>query len=237
MTLTIRGKNDVTADQGHLRAVPQDDIAGVLSGDIPQKAVWRSGHITNGSWWMAGSPLVTIMSEPIREMCCGRTPMETLLEWLHRRSHACGERWSFFLTNHFVSLPIGQCDSCRVNSMSFAGKNLTQGGQMTAYRWRMFFQVNNWIGFWIFILFAVLAAVIFFLRIPQKVLDNGSLCWFASISSSFSVAELYKQQTSDCNDVRTNTPLSLSGKLNVIGQVRCSAESKRATRMTWWMPT
>jgi len=114
--------------------------------------------------------------------------------------------------------------------MSFAGKNLSQGGQMTAYRWRMFFQVNNWIGFWIFILFAVLAAVIFFLRIPQKVLDNDSLCWFASISSSFSVAELYKQLTSDCNDVRTNTPLS--GKLNVIGQVRCSAESKRATRMT-----
>jgi hypothetical protein len=30
--------------------------------------------------------------------------------------------------------------------MSFAGKNLTQGGQMTAYRWRMFIQVNNWIG-------------------------------------------------------------------------------------------
>jgi hypothetical protein len=27
---------------------------------------------------------------------------------------------------------------------------------MTAYRWRMFIQVNNWIGFWIFILFAVL---------------------------------------------------------------------------------
>ncbi|EJQ2072785.1 type IV conjugative transfer system coupling protein TraD [Salmonella enterica] len=69
--------------------------------------------------------------------------------------------------------------------MSFAGKNLTQGGQMTAYRWRMFFQVNNWIGFWIFILFAVLAAIIFFLRIPQEVLDNGSLWWFASINSSF----------------------------------------------------
>lgn len=50
-------------------------------------------------------------------------------------------------------------------SMSFAGKNLTQGGQMTAYRWRMFFQVNNWIGFWIFILFAVLASAIFFWRI------------------------------------------------------------------------
>lgn len=69
--------------------------------------------------------------------------------------------------------------------MSFAGKNLTQGGQMTAYRWRMFLQVNNWIGFWIFILFAVLASAIFFWRIPQETLDNGSLWWFAWINSSF----------------------------------------------------
>lgn len=69
--------------------------------------------------------------------------------------------------------------------MSFTGKNLTQGGQMTAYRWRMFLQVNNWIGFWIFILFAVLASAIFFWRIPQETLDNGSLWWFAWINSSF----------------------------------------------------
>ncbi|WP_110915508.1 type IV conjugative transfer system coupling protein TraD [Enterobacter roggenkampii] len=69
--------------------------------------------------------------------------------------------------------------------MSFAGKNLTQGGQMTAYRWRMFIQVNNWIGFWIFILFAVLTTAIFLWRIPQEALDNGSLWWFASINSSF----------------------------------------------------
>ncbi len=69
--------------------------------------------------------------------------------------------------------------------MSFAGKNLTQGGQMTAYRWRMFIQVNNWIGFWIFILFAVLTSVIFLWRIPREALDNGSLWWFASINSSF----------------------------------------------------
>lgn len=57
-----------------------------------------------------------------------------------------------FLPVLFVSLPFWRCDYFRVNSMSFAGKNLTQGGQMTAYRWRMFFLVNNWIGFWIFIL-------------------------------------------------------------------------------------
>ncbi|EPJ7322709.1 type IV conjugative transfer system coupling protein TraD [Enterobacter asburiae] len=69
--------------------------------------------------------------------------------------------------------------------MSFAGKNLTQGGQMTAYRWRMFIQVNNWIGFWISILFAVLTTAIFLWRIPQEALDNGSLWWFASINSSF----------------------------------------------------
>ncbi|MCE2003932.1 type IV conjugative transfer system coupling protein TraD [Enterobacter asburiae] len=69
--------------------------------------------------------------------------------------------------------------------MSFAGKNLTQGGQMTAYRWRMFIQVNNWIGFWIFILFAALTTAIFLWRIPQEALDNGSLWWFASINSSF----------------------------------------------------
>jgi type IV conjugative transfer system coupling protein TraD len=69
--------------------------------------------------------------------------------------------------------------------MSFAGKNLTQGGQMTAYRWRMFLQVNNWISFWVFILFAVLASAIFFWRIPQETLDNGSLWWFAWMNSSF----------------------------------------------------
>jgi type IV conjugative transfer system coupling protein TraD len=71
--------------------------------------------------------------------------------------------------------------------MSFAGKNLTQGGQMTAYRWRMFLQVNNWIGFWIFILFIALASVIFFWGVPQDVLDNGSLYWYANINQSFIV--------------------------------------------------
>jgi len=69
--------------------------------------------------------------------------------------------------------------------MSFAGKNLTQGGQMTAYRWRMFLQVNNWIGFWMFILFAVLTSSIFFWRIPGETLNNGSLWWFAWMNSSF----------------------------------------------------
>ncbi len=27
---------------------------------------------------------------------------------------------------------------------------------MTAYRWRMFLQVNNWIGYWVFLLFGAI---------------------------------------------------------------------------------
>lgn len=68
---------------------------------------------------------------------------------------------------------------------------------MTAYRWRMFLQVNNWISFWVFMLFAGLAAIIFFLSIPRETLDNGSLWWFAWMNNSFidlvpsSTAKLY----------------------------------------------
>lgn len=69
--------------------------------------------------------------------------------------------------------------------MSFAGKNLTQGGQMTAYRWRMFIQVNNWIGFWVLILFVLIASSLFLWRTPQEMLDNGALYWFANLNQSF----------------------------------------------------
>ncbi|MBN3262942.1 type IV conjugative transfer system coupling protein TraD [Pectobacterium brasiliense] len=70
--------------------------------------------------------------------------------------------------------------------MSFIGKDLTQGGQMTAYRWRMFIQVNNWIGYWVLILFIALGSAVFFLFIPQEVLDNGTWYWYAEINHSFS---------------------------------------------------
>lgn len=69
--------------------------------------------------------------------------------------------------------------------MSFKGKNLTQGGQMTAYRLRMFLQVNNWIGFWVFVLFIIIAGLVFLWRTPQEMIDNGSLYWFARINESF----------------------------------------------------
>lgn len=71
--------------------------------------------------------------------------------------------------------------------MSFAGKYLTQGGQMTAYRWRMFLQVNNWIGYWIFLLFLAMGAAIFYLSMPAETMDNGTWYWLARLNESFTV--------------------------------------------------
>ncbi|MEJ1268981.1 hypothetical protein WDV93_24870 [Pantoea ananatis] len=39
--------------------------------------------------------------------------------------------------------------------MSFTPKNLTQGGQITAYRLRMFIQVNQWISHWMLLFFVL----------------------------------------------------------------------------------
>lgn len=69
--------------------------------------------------------------------------------------------------------------------MNKNAKYLTQGGQMTAYRWRMFLQVNNWIGFWVAILFLLLAGALFFILTPQETLDNGLWYWYASLNHSF----------------------------------------------------
>ncbi|MEG3126673.1 type IV conjugative transfer system coupling protein TraD [Pantoea cypripedii] len=63
--------------------------------------------------------------------------------------------------------------------MSFTPKNLTQGGQMTAYRLRMFGQVSNWIFHWILMLFIVSVAVLFWLTTPDDVLHNGFWYWAA----------------------------------------------------------
>jgi type IV conjugative transfer system coupling protein TraD len=71
--------------------------------------------------------------------------------------------------------------------MSFAGKHLTQGGQMTAYRWRMFLQVNNWIGYWVFLLFLSVGAAIFYFSTPSETLDNGTWYWLARINESFTL--------------------------------------------------
>jgi type IV conjugative transfer system coupling protein TraD len=63
--------------------------------------------------------------------------------------------------------------------MSFTPKFLTQGGQITAYRLRMFGQVSNWIFHWILILFIAATGLLFWLTTPDDVLRNGFWFWVA----------------------------------------------------------
>ena len=63
--------------------------------------------------------------------------------------------------------------------MSFTPKYLTQGGQMTAYRLRMFAQVSNWIFHWMLLLFVVATGALFWLTTPDDVLRNGFWYWAA----------------------------------------------------------
>jgi hypothetical protein len=64
----------------------------------------------------------------------------------------------------------------------FTPKNLTQGGQMTAYRLRMFAQVNQWIFNWILLLFVLMTGLSFWgitpddtLRKPLLALDGADV--------------------------------------------------------------
>ncbi|MEN4564372.1 type IV conjugative transfer system coupling protein TraD [Pantoea agglomerans] len=68
--------------------------------------------------------------------------------------------------------------------MSFTPKYLTQGGQMTAYRLRMFVQVSNWIFHWMLLLFVVATGALFWLTTPDDVLRNGFWYWAAWPSHS-----------------------------------------------------
>jgi len=68
--------------------------------------------------------------------------------------------------------------------MSFTPKNLTQGGQMTAYRLRMFAQVNQWIFNWILLLFVLMTGGMFWAFTPDDVLRNGFWHWTGLMFSS-----------------------------------------------------
>jgi len=69
--------------------------------------------------------------------------------------------------------------------MSFTPKYLTQGGQMTAYRLRMFAQVNQWIFNWLFLLFLISTAGVFWAVTSADVLNNGFWYWTGRLLSSF----------------------------------------------------
>lgn len=69
--------------------------------------------------------------------------------------------------------------------MSMKASDVTQGGQITAYRWRMYLQVNNWIFFWLSLAFAALTLLGVLVITPLEVIRNGSWYWFANSSASF----------------------------------------------------
>ncbi|AGO57712.1 coupling protein TraD (plasmid) [Serratia plymuthica 4Rx13] len=69
--------------------------------------------------------------------------------------------------------------------MSMSTKNITQGGQILAYQYRMFLQINNKIGFWIFMMFLIITGLGVFLVTPLETIQNGSWYWFANINKSF----------------------------------------------------
>lgn len=69
--------------------------------------------------------------------------------------------------------------------MSFTPKYLTQGGQMTAYRLRMFAQVNQWIFNWLFLLFLLSTGGVFWAVTSADVLNNGFWYWTGRLFSSF----------------------------------------------------
>jgi type IV conjugative transfer system coupling protein TraD len=69
--------------------------------------------------------------------------------------------------------------------MSFKPSNITKGGQITAYRFKMFNQVNNWFSFWIIALFMGVSLLGFFFFTPSEIITNGSTYWIAQSSKSF----------------------------------------------------
>ncbi|OWS73625.1 type IV conjugative transfer system coupling protein TraD, partial [Pantoea sp. VS1] len=69
--------------------------------------------------------------------------------------------------------------------MSFTPKYLTQGGQMTAYRLRMFTQVNGWISGWILLFYLLVTGAAFWLFTPEDALRNGFWYGCASLFSGF----------------------------------------------------
>ena len=69
--------------------------------------------------------------------------------------------------------------------MSFTPKNLTRGGQMTAYRLRMFTQVNGWISGWILLFYLLVTGAAFWLVTPEDALRNGFWYGCASLFSGF----------------------------------------------------
>lgn len=65
-----------------------------------------------------------------------------------------------------------------VNSMSFSVKDMTQGGQIAAMRFRMFGQIANIIFYCLFLLFWTTTALTIMLRLSWQTFVNGLVYWW-----------------------------------------------------------
>lgn len=68
--------------------------------------------------------------------------------------------------------------------MSLSPSNITKGGQITAYRFKMFNQVNAWFSFWVLLIFVVCSVLGFYKFTSDEILDNGVTYELASNFSS-----------------------------------------------------
>jgi type IV conjugative transfer system coupling protein TraD len=63
--------------------------------------------------------------------------------------------------------------------MSFKGRDITQGGQVTFMRFRMFLQVNNVLFYYVFIGWLALLGFILYLRLNTQTFLNGLVYWWS----------------------------------------------------------
>lgn len=69
--------------------------------------------------------------------------------------------------------------------MSFNPRDLTQGGQVSFMRLKMFLQINNVISYYVIIFSALLMMTIFFIRISLQNLMNGTIYYAAKVIAPF----------------------------------------------------
>lgn len=68
--------------------------------------------------------------------------------------------------------------------MSLSPSNITKGGQITAYRFKMFNQVNSWFSFWILLVFLGCSILGFYKFTSDEILENGMTYEIANSFSS-----------------------------------------------------
>ncbi|MDX9668635.1 type IV conjugative transfer system coupling protein TraD [Pseudomonas sp. P5_152] len=101
---------------------------------------------------------------------------------------------------------------------SFSAKNVTQGGQVTAYMIRMFVQINNMIAYYLLLLWVLLILVWVFVRNTYQQLHHGVLYWYVdSLSSLYELTnseQLYSISFTDAKGVVYTAKLTGTKLLN-----------------------